>query len=132
MRIPISIIAIYQLTAYQRGGGSLHNDGIGGLEIQTQTTSSCGKNKDLIWRVWVVESRQQSLSIVGFSGTIKTTELPASMTKEIGNEGHDFRHLEEDQYLSISSRVSIEMRRTYLVTGLKELRQDSIEQLELS
>jgi len=73
------------------------------LEIQTQTTSSGGKNEYLIWRIWIVESRQQSLSIVCFSGTVKTTELPASMTKEIGNESHDFRHLEEDQHLLISA-----------------------------
>jgi len=73
------------------------------LEIQTQTTSSGGQDEDLIWRVWIIESRQQCLSIVCFGGTVKTTELPASMAKEIGNESHDFRHLEEDQHLLISA-----------------------------
>lgn len=94
-----------------------HDDCIGGLQVQTQTTGTRREDEHLVLAVGIVERREQRLTVIRLCTTIQTTVLPTSVLEEIGHDGHDLRHLEENQYF---------------VTGLEQLRKDTIEKLKFT
>ena len=84
----------------------LHNDGVGSLQVETETSCTRGKDEDLDWGVLSVEGCDIRCSLFGLGTTIESEVLPVLRLEEIFHDVHDLGHLEEDEDLH-SQRVNI-------------------------
>lgn len=79
--------------------GHTHDNHIGSLEVQTETTCSGRQDEDLVLRILVVEHGDVARTILCLGATIQTQILPTAHLQEVFHDVHDFRHLEEDENL---------------------------------
>jgi len=80
----------------------IDDDSVRNLEIQSKTTSSCGKNEDEKFGIGV-EILQQGRSIVGFCAPVEAEVFVSTVQQEILHDIHNLRHLEEHQDLPVSN-----------------------------
>ena len=76
-----------------------HDNRIGSLQVETQTTSSCREDEDFDFRVLRIEVLHVQCTFLGLRATIETEIFPAHDLEEILHDIHDLRHLEENKDL---------------------------------
>ena len=77
----------------------IHDDSVGGLQVETKTTSSRGQDEHLDLRVRRVEECDMPCTVFCLRTTIETEVLPAHHLEEVLHDVHNLGHLEEDEDL---------------------------------
>ena len=86
----------------------VHDDRIGRLQVETETTSPRRQDEDLDIRVLGVELRDVPGTVLGLRATIETEVLPVHHLQEVLHDVHHLRHLEEDE--DLTSRYGLDRR----------------------
>src|SRR5271156_329658 len=102
MRIPIRVI---------------YDDGVGSLQVKTQSTCTGGEQETEVFRVQSIELLEEVRPVVRLGGPVKPKIPVPSQAKEIFHDVHDLSHLEKHQDS---------------MTASFELWQDSIEKFEFA
>lgn len=133
-----------------------HDDGIGSLQVETETSSSSGKDEDLVGRVGGVKLGDEICSVVGLGGSIESKKAVSvsSVDEVVLEDVHDVDHLEEHEDLGgewarikegreerISREFEPSKRKsenaeleddTHSMIGSEKLGKNPVEKLELS
>lgn len=86
---------------------NIHDDRIGSLQVETETSCSSREDEDLVRRIGLVELRDEVRSVVRLGRTIESKHLVAvaSVDEVVLEDVHDVDHLEEDKDLKTRMRM---------------------------
>jgi hypothetical protein len=94
-------LAIAWRLLWKQGTRGVHDDGIGSLQVEAETSCSSREDKDLVGRVGLVEFGDEVRSVVCLGRSVESEHLLAvtSVDEVVLEDVHDVDHLEEDEHL---------------------------------
>lgn len=93
------------------------DDGVGRLQVEAEAAGARREHEDEVGRVGGIEALEELAAVLGLGAAVEAEVLEAAVDKVVLHDGHQLRHLGEDEHAVASGA---------------ELRQDAVEEGELA